>query len=81
MIYVNKQTKVKSEDVWTAKLNESIVDEILIQLVQQISVTDLVNQYNISESNLRNISVGRIWKNCYKKLSDEQKQKIEKLAT
>ena len=65
------------EDTWTAKLTEDDVDKILEQLLQKVSVKSLAIQYNVSESNLRNISVGRIWKKSYAKLTVEQKQKIK----
>jgi len=72
-----KQIKDKTEYIWTIKLNESIVDEILLQLIQKVSVKSLAIQYNVSQTNIRNICKGNTWKECYNKLSVTQKRQLQ----
>jgi len=71
-----KQTKVESEAVWTAKLTEILVDEILHKLLQKISRKELVLQYDVSVTTIYNISIGNTWKESYNKLSKSQQQQL-----
>jgi len=59
------------------KLTEELVDEILVKLLQKVSVKDLMVQYNVSYSTICSISLGKTWKKCYNKLSVLQKQQLK----
>ena len=74
MVSRNRQTQVKGEDVCSAKLTEKLVDEILHQLLQKVSVKYLAIQYIVNVSTIYDICKGKNWKHCYAKLSVVQRQ-------
>jgi len=75
----SQNRQAKGEDQGLSKLTETEVDTILEQLLQKVSVKSLAIQYNVSQTNIYKISIGKIWKHCYNKLSVAQQWQLKNI--
>lgn len=59
-------TQTNGEDMWMSKLNGKKIEDILYMRKKGIILKDIANKYNVSISNISNITTGKIWKNITK---------------
>ena len=62
------QKPIKSKDVWTAKLKEEDIPNILLLLEQGVFQRIIAKQYNVSREAIRDIKLNKHWKEIKRKI-------------